>query len=247
MGGEGSVGAASLATLQASSPQRYLVRIADVTLETADARRAAERLIAAAKSMGGYVGDSTEEVDPLGVRSVILQLRVPSNRFDDLMRAAEKEGTVLNRHIGTQDVTEEYVDVDAKLRNLRRTEERLLSHLSRTARLSDTLAVERELARVRMEIEQLEGRMRYLKHTIAFSTVSVTCREKARTRPPVPPESYSSGEVASAAARSLVIFARTLWSWVIWVAVWTPVWLPVVLVLYFLARRRRAATPSDSR
>ncbi len=183
-----------------------------IAIETRDSRKAADAMGAAAQQLGGYVGETTEDMDPLGVRSVTVQLRIPAERFDDLMRSIEKLGTVLTRHIGTQDVTEEFLDVEARLRNLKRTEERLLSHLARTGKLADTLAVERELARVRLEIEQYEGRMRYLRHNVAFSTTTVTCREQARPGPAVPPESYSSGEVASAAVRSLVAFARSVWS-----------------------------------
>jgi hypothetical protein len=224
-----------------SALDRMLIRDATVTLETDAARKAVDALSVAARAMGGYVGDTTEEVDPIGVRTVTVQLRVPAARFDDLMRVVEHQGTVLHRHIGTQDVTEEFIDVDAKLRNLKRTEERLLTHLSRTGKLADTLAVERELARVRLEIELYEGRMRFLKHNVSFSTATVTCNEKARSGPVVPPHSFSSGEVVSSAARSLVDFARGLWSWAIWACVWAPVWAPLLAAVWCWRRRRRVA------
>ncbi len=228
----------TLETLARSATERYLIRDATVTMEVKDSRKAVEAMSRAARSLGGYVGDTTEELDALNVRTITVQLRVPAGRFDDLMKAIEKEGTVLTRHVGIQDVTEEYVDVEAKLRNLKRTEERLLAHLSKSGKLADTLAVERELSRVRMEIEQYEGRMRFLKHSVQFSTVTVTCREKAKPGPVTPPESFSSGQVASDALRSLVGFVRGLWSWVIWAGVWTPVWLPVLLILLWRRRRR---------
>lgn len=237
-------GAAGLQQISASQTQRRLIRTAEVTIEVKDARQTAETMTSEVKKLGGYVGDSTEELDAVGVRTVTLQLRVPADRFDDLMKTISKLGTVLHRHVGTEDVTEEYVDVESRLRNLKRTEERLLAHLSKTARLADTLAVEKELSRVRMEIEQLEGRMRYLKHSISFSTITVTCREKAKAGPAVPPESYSSGEVLSRAARSLVVFARGLWTTLLWLIVWTPVWVPLVLVLRRLARRFLHEPPS---
>lgn len=237
-------GAVGLEQISASQTERRLIRTAEVTIEVKDARQTAETMTSEVKKLGGYVGDSTEELDALGVRTVTLQLRVPASRFDDLMKTISNLGTVLRRHVGTEDVTEEYVDVESRLRNLKRTEERLLEHLSKTARLADTLAVEKELSRVRMEIEQLEGRMRYLKHNIAFSTVTVTCKEKAKAGPAVPPESYSSGQVLSKAARSLVTFGRGLWTTLLWLLVWTPVWVPLVLVLRRLARRFFLQPPS---
>ena len=118
---------------------------------------------------------------------------------------------------------------------------RLLGHLSRSAKLADTLAVERELSRVRMEIERLEGRMRYLQHRIAYCTLDITLRPVARTQPLVPPQSFSSGKVASDAVRSLVGFAQRLWSLVIWLAVWAVVWLPLLLAGWYGYRRRQRA------
>lgn len=237
---------ATLDLVSFTQTQRYIIRDATVLVEVRDARKAGEALSGTAKRLGGYVGDSTEEVDAIGVRTVTIQVRVPADRFDDLMKTVDAQGAVLSRHVGTQDVTEEYVDVDAKLRNLKRTEARLLGHLDKTGKLADTLAVEREISRVRMEVEQYEGRLRYLKHSVSFSTATVTCREKAKPGPAIPPESYSTGEVASSAARSLVDFARSLWSRVIWIAVWTPVWLPLAaLLLYVRHRRSGSAHPKQ--
>lgn len=227
-----------------SVTDRMVLRTATVTVETADARKAVRALTAVTKKMGGYVGNVDEQTDPLSVRSMTVELHVPAARFDDLMAAVDRQGTVLNRHTGIQDITEEFIDLDARFRNLKRTEERLLSHLQRTARLADTLAVERELSRVRMEIEQLEGRLRFLKHHTSFSSVTVLCTEKARAGPMAPPNAYSSGEVATSAARSLVDFARSLWSVMIWVVVWSPVWLTITVLLKIRAHRRRQRSTS---
>ncbi len=240
MGGEPAVGA-TLATLSASQPQRYLIRTALLSLEVDEAPKALERLRQLVKDNSGYVADLREWVDELGNVGAQVKVRVPASRFESMLAEVKTLGKALEVQVSSEDVTEEYVDIDAQLRNLKRTEERLLGHLSRSAKLADTLAVERELSRVRMEIERLEGRMRYLQHRIAYCTLDITLRPVARTQPLVPPQSFSSGKVASDAVRSLVGFAQRLWSLVIWLAVWAVVWLPLLLAGWYGYRRRQLA------
>jgi hypothetical protein len=219
--------------------QRQIIRDGTITVEAADSREAAKVLSQTVTELGGFLGNASESVNELGGRTVTVEARVPAARFDALMQKIEKLGTVLERNVTAQDVTEEYVDVEAKLRNLRRTEDRLLAHLARSGKLSDTLLVERELTRIREQIEQHDGRMRFLKHHVAFSSATAVFRDKARREPIVPPESFSSGQVASSATRALVDFARSVWTTVIWVAIWSPVWIVLLLAVLRLTRRRR--------
>src|SRR5207248_5952700 len=123
----------------------------------------------------------------------------------------------------------EFVDSQATLRNLQQTESRLLAHLNRTGRLADTLLVEKELTRVRGEIERLEGRLRFLSHRVLFSTLTVTISEAPRPEPIVPAQSYSSGQQLSEAVRSLVAFGQLLWTGAIWLGIWSAVWAPLAL------------------
>jgi hypothetical protein len=227
-----------LSGLQESRPDRYLIRNATLTLEVRDARHASRVLIAAVGPARGYVAESHESVDELGRRSVVITVRVPAGRFDGSLAQVEGLGKVLDKQVTAEDVTEEFVDSQARLANLQQTEQRLRDHLTHTGRLSDILLVERELTRVRGEIEQLQGRLRYLSHRIAYSTLAVTLTEAPRPQPVVPPQSYSSGKVLSDAMRSLVAFGQTVWSGAIWIAVWGVVWVPVALAGWVAYRRR---------
>jgi hypothetical protein len=229
-----------------SEPDRYLIKNATLTVEARDVRRASGELLAGVQAAGGYVAGSSEAVDGLGRRSVQITVRVPFGRLDSALQRVEALGRVVQKEITAEDVTEEFVDSQAKLRNLKRTESRLLEHLGRTGKLADTLLVERELNRVRGEIEQLEGRLRFLKHRVAYSTLAVTFSEAPRPEALVPPETYSSAQVASDAARTLVAFGRSVWTVVIWLVVWGAVWAPFAAGCWFLLRRRRGSvTPGE--
>jgi len=228
----------TLARFEAARPDRLLIRNASATVEVADARKALSELTRVARDLGGYVGNLQEQVDPLGARSVTAEVRVPAARFEEALARAEKLGKPLRKDITTEDVTEEFTDADARLRNLKRSEQRLLAHLAKSGKLRDTLDIERELTRVREQIERIEGRLRYLSHRIAFSTLSITLQESPRQRALTPPDTFSTGGVVGEASRSLVGFALTLWSVLIWIGVWSAVWIPLALLLWFALRGR---------
>ena len=102
------------------------------------------------------------------------------------MSAVVRLGEVRHNHVGSQDVTEEYFDLEARIRNKREEEKRLLKHLAdSTGKLEDILAVEKELSRVRGEAEQMEGRLRYLADRADLTTVTIEANEWKDYKPPV--------------------------------------------------------------
>jgi hypothetical protein len=206
-------------------------------IETEDARKAGKLLVAVLEELGGYVSDFREAVDPLGRRSISVQVRVPADKFQSTMERLEPLGKVLSRQVTTEDVTEQFVDTDARLRNLKRTEERLLAHLDRTGELEDIVKVEHELTRVREQIEVLEGRLRFLSHRVAFSTINISLQERPKAESVVPPETYSMAKIASEATRSLIGFFQRVAGRIIWLGIWSVVWVPVVGAVLFLVRR----------
>jgi hypothetical protein len=235
-GGQNKPNAFSANTTPAA-PDRYLIRNATLVVEVKDARAGYNTLSNAVKTSRGYLNNLVETVDALGSRTITMQVRVPATQFDSSMTQLSSLGKVMSKNVTAEDVTEEYVDTESTLRNLNRTETRLLEHLGRTGKLSDTLLVEKELTRVRAEIEQREGRLRFLSHRVSFSTMDVTLQEAAKSQPAVPPKSYSSGKEAAEASRSLVEFLRSVWTTVIWIGIWAVVWLPLAVFGGWLGRR----------
>ncbi|NUM52343.1 MAG: DUF4349 domain-containing protein [Candidatus Hydrogenedentes bacterium] len=235
----GTPGAGGLASLASSQPDVYLIKNATVTVECDDARTATNTLVGTLQSAGAYVSNLNEFVDALGRRTVTMQVRVPADKFDQSISSLESLGKILNKQVSTEDVTEEYVDTDSRVRNLKKTEERLIDHLNRAAQLEDILRVENELTRVREQIERMEGRLRFLTNRVSFSTITVTLQEKAKAEPIVPPQSFSTAKEFSEAIRSLVGFLQVIWSMVIWVLVWSPVFAAIVAAVYLLYRQYR--------
>ena len=149
---------------------------ASLEVDSLDAAVAAVERIAI--SLGGWVGNTSLSAGSEQVRSAILELKVPARRYDDALRGLDPVGTVESVSSTAEDVGEEFVDLTARIANARRLEERLVTLLAtRTGKLDDVLAVERELARVREEVERQEGRLRYLRARTATSTLVVSLHE----------------------------------------------------------------------
>jgi hypothetical protein len=131
-----------------------------------------------AAQLGGYIGNSSMSGGREQVKSATLELKIPAQRFDQAINGLGTLGKVEAVNATAEDVGEEYVDIEARVNNAHRLEDRLIALLAtRTGKLQDVLSVERELARVREEIERYEGRLRYLKSRVATSTLSVTVHE----------------------------------------------------------------------
>jgi hypothetical protein len=157
-----------------------IIRNGDVAIEVGSVEAAIAAVRQVAMSVGGYVGNVSMFTGEHQIRSATLELKVPAARFDEAMAGVRPIGEVERSVATADDVGEEFVDISARVANARRLEERLVTLLStRTGKLEDVLAVERELARVREEIERYEGRIRFLSSRVALSTIAVTVHEKA--------------------------------------------------------------------
>jgi len=154
--------------------QRMIVRTGDIRLVVEDIAITLEEITGIAEDSGGYVVSSNiwkEQERFVGV----IGIRVPTELFDDTMRALRELAVeVVAEETSSQDVTEEYIDLEAKLRNLEATEEQLLVIMQQAVEVEDILEVQRELTNTRDEIERTKGRMQYLEQTSETSYISVS-------------------------------------------------------------------------
>lgn len=155
-----------------------LIRTGSASIEVAKLDPAIIAVRQLASKLGGYVANSSISGGRDQIRSATLELKIPAAKYDQAVTDIGSIGKVESVNTTAEDVGEEYVDITARVTNSKRLEERLVTLLStRTGKLEDVLAVERELARVREEIERYEGRLRFLRTRAAVSTLSVTVHE----------------------------------------------------------------------
>ena len=151
--------------------QRTIVRTVDMGIIVPDVPGAAEEILATTRNYGGWQVTS----DRSRTHRASLAVRVPAERLDefvDLVR--EMSERVEYETSNSQDVTDQYVDNEARLNGLRRTEERLFEFLERAGNIEDALNVQRELAAIQLEMEAIQGRLRFLSQTAAFSLVNLS-------------------------------------------------------------------------
>jgi len=157
---------------------RLIVRTGQASIEVDSLGSSMAELRRIVQRVGGFVADASIQSGRNQIRSATLEVKVPAARFDELTEGLHPLGRLQFVNVGAEDVSEEFVDLTARVENGRRLEDRLVELLrTRTGKLQDVLSVERELARIREEIERMEGRIRFLKTSAQLSTLSINLFE----------------------------------------------------------------------
>lgn len=226
--------------------ERKIIRNATLTLEVEQPSKAMQRIASVAEAHGGFVvtSDSRQQTGSQGGRAyevITVEMRVPAAQFEATLndiRAAG--GSVTAQKITGKDVTEEYIDLEARLRTQRDLEEQMSQILKRANEIEDVIKVQDKLTAVRTEIERIEGRRRFLENQASLSTITVTLE------PPAPLIGTTGffrgvgtafGEGVDIAAAITLFFIRLLLALI---PVVLFVGLPAYFILRFLVRRLRA-------
>ena len=163
---------------------RKLVRNATVELEIVAFDDAVQKITAFANEERGYVATTNSQKQANGkLRGQVIVKVLPEN-LDRFLQKIRGLGELKNQTLGTEDVTKAYFDTDARLKNARVMEERLIEMLkTKTGKVSDLLQVEKELSRVREDIEKMQGELKYLDSQVQFATVTISLAEKDMEEP----------------------------------------------------------------
>lgn len=170
MGGGGQ-GQAALPPAQ----ERLIIRSADVALVVTDTQTTIDQIAGMADSMGGFVVSSNTYRFNEDALQGDITVRVPAGRFDEALDAIKDTAVEVNSEtISGQDVTEEYVDLQARLQSLEAAEERLLEIMANAQNTTDLLQAEQQLTVRQAEIESIQGRLNFLEQSAALSRISVS-------------------------------------------------------------------------
>lgn len=166
------------ATQSAPSSSSMVIRSGTASVQVDSLEIAIGALRTRSAAFGGFVGNTSIALGEDQVRRATLEIKVPAAQYDAAIAGLTPLGKVESVNSTAEDVGEEFVDLTARVANARRLEARLITLLdTRAGKLQDALAVERELSRVREEIERIEGRARYLSARAAMSTLTVYLHE----------------------------------------------------------------------
>jgi hypothetical protein len=176
-----------LADTSAQVLDRMVIRTAQVSIEVADMESTLAHARDIASRAGGFVSASDTHVEKVNDqdRTVAnLTLQVRSNSADSAMSELRALGKVTAESSGSQDVTDEYVDLDSNLRNLQASEAAILKLMDRATQIQDVLSLQRELTNVRGQIERIQGRKTYLERRTDMATITVALRLPAPASSP---------------------------------------------------------------
>jgi hypothetical protein len=179
---------------------RKVIMTAYVQVETAKFDEAVSQVRAMAPAAGGYVQSSSMDTYGDKRKTGTITLKVPQSKYEDILRDVRKLGTVKADRSTGSDVTGKYVDLEARLKNAKASEERLLDIMGDTKNVTEVLAVEKELMRVQGEIESLTAQLRTLNSQVDFATITVYLTEPE----PVVSYDWGIGEAVAEAAHAFI-------------------------------------------
>ena len=167
--------------------ERKIIRNAALTVEIDAPDEALRRVASIAEARGGFVVTSESRQHDSGgangaktYQTVTIEIRVPAAQFDTVVGEIRNVGgRVREEKITGQDVTEEYIDLEARIRTKKALEEQFLEIMKQARTVADALEVQTQIAEVRGEIERLEGRRRFLENQASLSTIKVTLQPQA--------------------------------------------------------------------
>jgi hypothetical protein len=208
--------------------ERMVVYNGYVSVETGDVQGTLTKIRTLAENSGGYVAGSSRTEGWAEIT-----IRVPKEKFREAVQEIETYGKVLDEQTSSEDVTEQYIDVKARLENLQRQEKRLQEILDMAKTVDELLTVEREIERVRGEIESLQGQLTYLERNVTMSVITVHL-----TEPPQPftPPRMDWKETFETALRALYAMVRGLVILAISI-------VPIAIIgapVYYIYKRRRS-------
>lgn len=193
-----------------------------------------------AEQNGGFVSNSQSYSDSEGkMTSGSVTIRIPSNKYNSALNRVKEMGTVKSTSSAGQDVTQEYTDLESRLRNYEAQEEVLLDLMKESKKVSDSLEVQRELSNVQEQIEIIKGRMQYLDDMVSFSTIDVYFHEPE----PITVAGWGFVEALKRGLRGAVNVFNGL---VVAIIITAPVWILIGIILIIVwqvirVRKRRRA------
>jgi hypothetical protein len=219
--------------------ERQVVYEGFMTIETKQLSQTKNNIELLVSQLGGYVIQSSLYDYGEANRTSTLQVRVPANDFQKfLMKVEEFSGKVIERNVRGQDVTEEYTDLEARLKAKHIVEKRLLSFLDSAKKTEDLLRISNDLARVQQEIEQIKGRINYLKNHVDYATVTIHINEKKVIVPEITNDELNIIERSKKAFINSVNGILTLGSlFIVSLVGFAPYLLVIIIPLVFILTR----------
>ncbi len=183
---------------------RKVISTANFVLEVTEVTSALTQIRLLAEGAGGFV-ESLSSAGSESKQSATIVVRVPPGQFFNVLEQAERIGTVKARSVSSQDVTDQFIDLEARRKALQRQEDSYLMLLARSQNVNDILSLEREISRVRADIERIQGQLNVLSRRVDYSTIAFTLQLPQPTLPPTPTPTPTPLPIGNAPHATMVL------------------------------------------
>ncbi|MEK3886416.1 DUF4349 domain-containing protein [Bacillus sp. FSL K6-3431] len=223
---------------------RMIIHQAQLRLNVKNLEKAQLTFEKKVNDYGGYIVESNVYRENEDVMSGMITVRIPEKHFQQFLKDAEGEAAeVIERNVTGQDVTEQYVDLESRLKSKRVVEERLLDFMSKASKTEDLLKISNDLSTVQEEIEVIVGQLKFLENQTSYSTIDISMQENRVIVPGIDSKNLNTWEKTKKQLATSMNFILTASSGLIVFSIGN---LPVILIvlivgaiIYFSVKRKK--------
>lgn len=222
---------------QPQSGKRAMITDLEIALLVNDPIKEARRAENTVKSVGGWTLNISTSQEQGAYTVSTLVLKVPTTKLDEVVEDLKDMGEIKSQHKNGQDVQDQIVDMDSRMKNLKIQEESLRNTLKEARRMGSILEIKDRLQEVRSEIEGLAGQLKNIHNAADFSTLTLRLEERSGAKLTSDGSGNWSKDSWGAALDSLGAFGKTIGVFFINVLVFSPIWLPICLISWLVYRK----------
>jgi len=244
LGGAGEIASNIIPPPQAAPPtaevkNRLVIKESYLSLLVDNVVSAQKQIIKKAQDLGGYMVNTNLE-NPQEAATATVIVRIPSIKLDealDYFRALSVK--VISENLQGQDVTDQYVDNEARLATLLKTKAKFEEIMEKATAIQDILNVQREIINLQSQIDALKGQQQYYEKSAQMAKITIYLSTDELSLPYAPSEAWRPPVIFKQAVRSLIGNLRKLGTALIWLAVYSVIWLPLGIIVFVLYRKKR--------
>jgi hypothetical protein len=227
------------------STNRIIIQDTSLSLQVKDVSKTITEIEDVAKNLGGFLINSSLS-KPQGAASGNISVRIPEDKRKEALTSFKNMSVkVVSESVVGNDVTDQYVDLEARLEVLYKTKIKYEEILQKAEKVTDLLSVQRELISLQTQIDNLKGQQKYYEQSAKLSKIVMYLSTDELSLPYAPTNEWRPMVIFKEAVRSLVSTFRGIGSLVIWAVVYVPVIIPVILIIWFIKRKKQLkSTPN---
>jgi len=223
---------------------RIVVEETSMSLVVLKVKETADRIAELAKTNGGYMV-STNISQPEEAPFATVVVRIPADKVKSTIEEYRKLSIkVTSENVIGTDVTDQYVDLEARLKTLEATKNKFEEIMARATQVQDILTVQRELINIQDQIDSLKGRQKYLEQTAALSKVTIYLSSDEMALPYAPSEAFRPNVIFKLAVRSMTGALRGIAEKLIWIVVFSVIWIPILIGIVLFRRWQKSRKTS---